>query len=273
MIQDNFRFYKPCRMLQPFVRFYWAFRSDLRLNTLSFPVGCTQIIFHKRKPLYIPEFCVLQDRLTISGQVNFSSHLCSEGDLEMIVVVFHPHAMSAFLNVPTSLFYNLETSGYNLEDRSLNELSERIFDCDSDEICINLIEDWLLARLAGCKTETLRRIGRIDATVRQILYSPQTTVSDLASVACLGKKQFEREFGSLVGINPKEYARIVRFQKALSLMQNHSCKNVNLAQIAYASGYSDQSHFCREFRKFSGHSPAVLLKDTALHSDLFANPV
>lgn len=82
----------------------------------------------QEKTLYIPEFCVTQDRLTISGQVNFSSHLRSEGDLDMIVVVFHPHAMSAFLNVPTSLFYNIETSGYNLEDRSLNELTEQIFD-------------------------------------------------------------------------------------------------------------------------------------------------
>lgn len=273
MIQDDFRFYKPCRMLQPFVRFYWAFRSDMRLNTLSFPLGCTQIIFHRKKPLYIPEFCVAQDRLTISGQVNFSSHLCSEGDLDMIVVVFHPHAMSAFLNVPTSLFYNIETSGYNLEDRSLNELTERIFDCRSDETAINLIENWLLARLAGCKTETLRKIDRIDASVRQILGFPQTTVGDLASVACLGKKQFEREFSSLVGINPKEYARIVRFQRALLLMQNHSRQNVNLARIAYAGGYSDQSHFCREFRHFSGCTPATLLKDTALHSDLFANPV
>ncbi len=273
MIQDDFKFYKPCRMLQPFVRFYWAFRSDMRLNTLSFPLGCAQIIFHREKPLYIPEFCVAQDRLTISGQVNFSSHLCSEGNLDMIVVVFHPHAMSAFLNVPTSLFYNIETSGYNLGDRSLNELTERIFDSKSDETAINLIENWLLARLAGCKTETLRKISRIDASVRRILGFPQTTVGDLASVACLGKKQFEREFSSLVGINPKEYARIVRFQKALSLMQDHSRQNVNLAWIAYASGYSDQSHFCREFRHFSGCTPAVLLKDTALHSDLFANPV
>ena len=239
MIQDDFKFYKPCRMLQPFVRFYWAFRSNMRLNTLSFPLGCAQIIFHRKKPLYIPEFCVTQDRLTISGQVNFSSHLFSEGNLDMIVVVFHPHAMSAFLNVPTSLFYNIETSGYNLEDQSLNELTERIF----------------------------------DASVRQILGFPQTTVGDLASVVCLGKKQFEREFSSLVGINPKEYARIVRFQRALLLMQNHSRQNVNLARITYASGYSDQSHFCREFRHFSGCTPAVLLKDTALHSDLFANPV
>ena len=103
-----------------------------------------------------------------------------------------------------------------------------------------------------------------------MLTAPEATVKDLAAIACLGKKQFERSFRSLVGINPKEYASIVRFQKALAMMQ--SGESV-LSQVAYASGYSDQSHFIREFRRFSGQTPATLLKTTSVHSDLFSNPV
>ena len=71
-------------------------------QSLTFPIGCPQIIFHKQAPLYIPELNVAQDKLTVSGQVNFSSHLYADGNTEMIVVVFHPHAMSMFLNIPTS---------------------------------------------------------------------------------------------------------------------------------------------------------------------------
>jgi len=48
-------------------------------------------------------------------------------------------------------------------------------------------------------------------------------------------------FHSFVGINPKEYTRIVRFQKALAQMQHQAGKEINQAQIAYASGYADQS--------------------------------
>lgn len=114
MHQDDFRFYKPCKLLQSYVRYYWAFKSNQRLNTLTFPIGCPQIIFHKQTPLYIPELNTTQDVLTISGQVNFSSHLYATGNTEMIVVVFHPHAMSMFLNIPTSLFYNQEVSGYHI---------------------------------------------------------------------------------------------------------------------------------------------------------------
>ena len=79
-------------------------KSNRPLDAFTYPIGCPQIIFHKQAPLYIPELNVTQDKLTVSGQVNFSSHLYADGNTEMIVVVFHPHAMSMFLNIPTSLF-------------------------------------------------------------------------------------------------------------------------------------------------------------------------
>ena len=104
MIQEEFKFYKPCKLLRPYIRYYWVFKSNRPLDAFTYPIGCPQIIFHKQAPLYIPELNVTQDKLTISGQVNFSSHLYADGNTEMIVVVFHPHAMSMFLNIPTSLF-------------------------------------------------------------------------------------------------------------------------------------------------------------------------
>ncbi|MEY8687739.1 DUF6597 domain-containing transcriptional factor [Bacteroides sp. AN502(2024)] len=273
MIQDDFKFYKPCTFLQPYIRYYWVFKSNRPLNTFTFPIGCPQIIFHKQAPLYIPELNATQDTLTVSGQVNFSSHLYADGNIEMIVVVFHPHAMSTFLNVPTSLFYNQEVSGYSLGDKSLNELAARIFDCQDYTLCIHHIEKWLLSRIADSLSTAAYRIERIGAAVRQIYITPQIPVTELSSIACLSKKQFERLFHSFVGINPKEYACIVRFQKALAQMQHQAGEEINLAQIAYTSGYADQSHFIREFKKFSGYTPMSLLKVSNPYADLFTDPV
>lgn len=169
MIQEEFDFYRPCKLLQPYVRYYWVFKSNQFLNTLTFPIGCSQIIFHKQAPLYIPELNVTQDKLTVSGQVNFSSHLYADGNIEMIVVVFHPHAMSMFLNIPTSLFYNQEVSGYSLENKSLNELATRIFDCENNSICISYIEKWLLSQIADNLADTTYRIKRIDAAYSEYI--------------------------------------------------------------------------------------------------------
>lgn len=144
---EGFKFYKPCQLLQDYVRYYWIFESNQPIKTYTFPIGCPQLIFHKKSALYIPELNTKQDRLTISGQVNFSSHISAEDSVEMIVVVFHPYAMSAFLNIPISVFYNQEVSGYGLENKKLNCLATRIFDCDDNDLCISLIEQWLFSQL------------------------------------------------------------------------------------------------------------------------------
>lgn len=267
MIQEGFTFYRPHEALREYVRFYWVFRSDRRVSALTFPTGCPQIIFHRGRPLYIPELDTFQSRLTISGQVNFPSHLSTAGDTEMVVVVFRPYGLSPLLNIPASLFYNQEVSGDDIDDIGLRELDERISGCEDNTYCIKLIDNWLLSRIVSPNDY---RTPRIKAAVNQIFAVPQTPVSDLAASACLGRKQFERSFRSQVGVNPKEYARIVRFQRALALMRSGES---GLGQIAFASGYSDQSHFIREFRKFSGRTPTALLKTTSVNSDLFSDPV
>ncbi len=272
MIQEEFYFHQPCDLLRPYVRYYWVFKSDKLLNTYTFPMGCPQIIFHRQAPLYIPELGVTQNKLTISGQVNFSSHLCNDCNTEMVVVVFYPHTMNMFLNTPTSFFYNQEVSGYDIEDKNLNELAARVFDCEDNNTCVNLIEEWLLVRIAGKKYDADYRIKRICTAIKQICTVPQSSVMELSSFCCLSKKQFEREFNSLVGMNPKEYIRIVRFQRALAQIQQQS-GNINQAQIAYISGYADQSHLIREFKKLCGYTLNSLLEISEPYSDLFTNPV
>lgn len=167
----------------------------------------------------------------------------------MTVDVFRPHAMSAFLRVPASLFYNHGVDGKGLESLSFNELAARIcgYGADNadmrnieenddiearcvkeDNTSIRLIETGLLRQLTmnldekrpGIRTGMAElNLRRMDATVRMLLVNPNITVTELASECCLNRKQFERLFSSLVGINPKEYARIVRFQRALAIMQ------------------------------------------------------
>ena len=272
MIQEGFRFYKPCKELQPYVRYYWVFKSNQPLNTLTFPIGCPQIIFHKQTPLYIPELGISQSEFTVSGQVNFHSHLYANGNVEMIVVVFQPFTLKAFLNLPISLLHNQEVSGYDLENKHLKRLAAQVLDCENTSLCISVIEQWLLSQIADVLTlKTEYNIKRIAAAIQQLFAMPTIPVIELASIACVSKKQFERLFKELVGTNPKEYARIVRFQKSLKLLQHYS-DGANQAQLAYQCGYADQSHFIREFRRFSGYTPLSLLNVCKPYSDLFNDP-
>jgi hypothetical protein len=267
---SEIRFFRPDRRLLPYVRYHWVMKSGMRSSVLTFPTGCPQIIFHKRSPLFIPELGRRQSPFTVSGQVNFPAHLSSDGDTEMIVTVFHPHTVGPFIDASPSSFYNLEISGYDLGSRRLDGLAARVFDCDDNVQCINMIERWLLSRLERCSgADSLSGFARVGAAVRRLLEEPSVRVSELASLACLGRKQFERVFCGSVGMNPKEYSRVVRFQKSLWMMQNGAD---GYADIACACGYADQSHFIREFRAFSCLTPKELAAGCSPYSDLYANP-
>lgn len=257
--------YQPREELLTYVRYYWVLKSDEPFRVLTFPIGCPQIIFHKKTPLYIPELDKSQSQFTISGQVNFPAHIASDGDTEMIVAVFYPHTIGMFIETPPSAFYNQEISGYDIGNKQLNLLADRIFNCADSETAVSLIEQWLTARIAPSLN-----IERIGASLAALLRSPSTSVDNLAGIACLGKKQFGRLFSEYVGMNPKEYGRIARFQRVLRMLQLGSRDYVG---IAYANGYSDQSHFIRDFHQFSGMTPKQLTAYQTPYSDLYTVPV
>ncbi len=259
-------FYRPSVRLQPFIRYYWVLNTNERLDTLTFPIGYPQLIFHRRARFYIPELEAEQARFSISGQVNFPARIQSSGDVETIVVVFHPHAIGTLFNIPVSSFYNEEIDGYSLGDKRLNILADDVLNADDSEEAVEMIEKWLLSRLDEAAIYGFNRVG---AALKQLFLDNSINVDGMAQLACLSRKQFERVFVNAVGMKPKEYSNVVRFQKTLWLMQNG---NRDFADIAYSCGYSDQSHFIREYRRYSGTTPAELLKTQPVYSDLFASP-
>lgn len=255
---------KPDIRLRPYVRYYYILNTHEDIEVLTFPLGCPQIIFHKNSPLFIPELSSFQDRFTISGQVNFPAHVASLGATEMIVAVFHPHTIGTFIQTPPSAFYNREIAGYDLENSDINELAARVFDTEDNNICVRIIEKWLLHKLASARYDFYSE--RMGMAIRALMNDPSEKINALASKCCLGPKQFSRVFNAHVGMMPKEYARIVRFQKVLWMLQN-DCRDYT--EIAFSCGYSDQSHLIREFREFSTLTPTSIPRP---YSNLFSIP-
>ena len=258
------RIFQPRMELRLYVRYYWIAKCDLPFRVLTFPIGCPQMIFHRCAPLYIPELSSRQNKFTISGQVNFPAHIVSDGNIEMIVAVFYPHTIGMFIDTAPSAFYNQEISGYDVENKPLTQLAHRIFGCPDSESAILLIERWLMTKI-----NPSLNLRRIESTLQILFRHPSVPVASLAEYACLSRKQYERVFNEQVGMNPKEYCRVVRFQKSLRMMQLGSHR---YAAIAAECEYADQSHFIREFKVFSGHTPKTLLKHCIPYSDLFTDP-
>jgi AraC-like DNA-binding protein len=83
----------------------------------------------------------------------------------------------------------------------------------------------------------------------------QITVSELAGQLGLHIRTIERMFLEHVGLSPKKFIRLIRFQAALQHLKNDG-PFANLADLAYSFGYTDQSHLIKDFKSFSHRSPS-----------------
>jgi AraC-like DNA-binding protein len=86
------------------------------------------------------------------------------------------------------------------------------------------------------------------------------SVEKFANEANMSIRNFERRFSQNIGISPKLYCRIIRFNYALELKQKNPTKD--WTTIAYESGYFDQMHLIRDFKEFAGSSPKNFMNQT-----------
>ncbi len=85
----------------------------------------------------------------------------------------------------------------------------------------------------------------------------QLSICELSKKHCMTVRQLERNFKAQIGISPKEYSNIVRFQNALSIIKD-SKSNRSLLDIAFECGFYDHSHLANEIKRNTGLSPSQL---------------
>ncbi|MCY8232504.1 AraC family transcriptional regulator [Priestia endophytica] len=83
------------------------------------------------------------------------------------------------------------------------------------------------------------------------------TINDLAQQSGFSTRYIRKQFEHAIGISPKLFSQIVRFQCSLSMFMND--KNYSIWDIIEESGYYDQAHLINEYKKFSYYSPKQLM--------------
>ena len=92
----------------------------------------------------------------------------------------------------------------------------------------------------------------------QISHAPSLRLSDLSATACLGERQLRRVFAEQVGMGPKQILRIHRFRRAVQALLRNPGQGFD--DLLYRLGYTDHSHFNREFHALAGLSPSAWLR-------------
>ena len=156
---------------------------------------------------------------------------------------------AATLGVPVDELTNASVSLDALLPRArVAEALERLQEAADDEARVGVVENVLL-ELPFARDRAVSL-----AIERLIRPDGPALVAAVARELGLSERQLERRFRARVGLTPKRFASLARFERAVSLANGTS----TLAQVAAAAGYFDQSHLSRDFRRFGGGAPSRL---------------
>jgi len=196
----------------------------------------------------------------IGAQTFRRVELTMHGKVDAFTIVFQPGGLFVLFSVPAGKLTDDHFDGEAA--LGLGELERRLGDAASFTDRVHVADRYLCAKRPAFDSVS----GLATAATDVFLSSGCVRVSDLAHKAGLGIRQFERRFRYEIGISPKLYARIVRFEAALR--RKAAAPEMRWTDIAHNLGYHDQMHMVHDFNRLSGDSPTAI----GSRLDMFVQP-
>jgi methylphosphotriester-DNA--protein-cysteine methyltransferase len=160
----------------------------------------------------------------------------------------HPTAAFALLAVPMRQLTGFTLGLHDLMGRAAIELSERCAEAGSVRQLFRCVGKWISERVppAGIDPAIAWSVGRIEQ------HGGVVPIAELRERTGLSKTRLAASFRDQVGVAPKLYARLIRFQRVAEMLQ----KGIgSLVDVALQAGFYDQPHMNAEFRELAGLAP------------------
>jgi len=181
---------------------------------------------------------------------------------EMVGVYFHPAQVSPFTRVAACALTDRIVALEDLWGRAALELAGQLGELD-EAARLDRLESVLLRRIGDRRRESGVAIDVPRMAAWVLCRGGRLTVESLAHAAGVSRQRLTRVFRERVGISPKLYCRLARFQSALAYARRG--RKVDWARAAAELGYADQSHMIAEFREFSGLTPRRFVTEGWFH--------
>jgi AraC-like DNA-binding protein len=238
---------------------FWLYEGyeGLHLHERILPSGTFEIVFNLREDelrIYGPsnqDECRRFAGAVISGPYAGSFMSDAAEETAILGVHFKPGGAFAILGFPAGELTNAHVDLRTIWGPAASTLRERLCGLSQSIDRFRLLERTLLEKLFdGPGRHGAVRVG-LDVSIRT---HGRAKVRDIARAVNLSQRRFIEVFTDEVGLTPKLFGRVRRFQHAVAL--SREATNVDWPQLAVECGYFDQPHFIHEFVEFSGLSPA-----------------
>jgi AraC-like DNA-binding protein len=247
-------------VLAPYVRRIWTTGNFDIAKSYStyrfFADGCPGVMFQE-----CADGMFLNDEKKLStlflyGQTVKPIAISAGGGHRIIVVFFYPHVVKALLGIDahelTDTCLDLGLDPLGRQER----IVERLVNTPSDPERIELIKQFLVKMILSNGRQLDPEIQMAVSKFSQPDHA--RNICQIRETLNMSERTLLRKFESQVGVSPKVFSNICRFRRSFDKLE--SGKYDKLADIAFESGYADQSHFIRSFKEFAGETPRSFLK-------------
>lgn len=246
----------PTDILKPYIKCYWIYAADKAgLTDIIYPSGYIELAINisaghlttiiGNQPIQMPDTELL-------GQLTAPARLLIPEGIVLLVTRFYAHAPSLFFPNSASDFTNTSISLTDVFGDGVAQLYQQLMEQDSLRQKINVLELFLIQRLKK-NEQRLSRLKLVEHLCSHALNDEEKfNIGSLASKYGYSERYLQKLFLEFVGLTPKAFYNIQRFNKSLKFIQSSPS---SLTSVAYECGYYDQSHFIKAFKAFSGTTP------------------
>ncbi|MGH9759938.1 MAG: DUF6597 domain-containing transcriptional factor [Blastocatellia bacterium] len=263
-----FQSYTPGRPLGDFVHNIWLAETCAppHLKERIAPTGTIELVINLADDeLRIygssePSFNTFSGAL-VSGTYSGYFVIDTQEERSVMGVHFNPGGAFPFLGVSPEELANQHVDLDTLWGRSARDLRERLCEPSAPAARFRILEEALLDHLFLPLERHPATSVALDSFEQPCAFPP---VREIARRTGLSERRLIRVFAADVGLTPKLFSRIQRFQRALALTNQAKC-SPDWATLALTCGYFDQSHLINDFVEFSGFSPGTYLSQLRKH--------
>ncbi|MFC6100396.1 helix-turn-helix domain-containing protein [Olivibacter domesticus] len=238
---------KPHITLVPYIHSFWELKGDENDGQWEriFPDGCPGLVINLGETCLTDNGSVAMDfgqTFVVGAMTSFKDSFVN-ANTHLVGVCLKPAAFSNFYSyAPQNELINSTIAFDKRLSFDIEKISKDTF-----------------AYLNKFFSDRIRdTYGQLYAVLEDIHHAyGQLSVYEIAKRNCTTVRQLERHFKTQIGVTPKEYSNIIRFQRALSLIKNTGGSR-SLLDIAFESGFYDHAHLANEIKRNTGLTPSEL---------------
>lgn len=240
----------PTDQLKDYIKYYVISEIELESEYKVFPSSGLVIGFQYKGQISSIKDNTL-NKLTSAGITGVSDSykvFKNSVNIGTVLVYFTEIGFTHFSSRPANELFDLIISLDDIfEKNKVTETEEKLAATSTDKQRINIVEQFLLSQLKDIQTDKL-----IVEAVKLIYQSKGTIrVKELNDKLFISQSPFEKRFRKVVGITPKKFASIIRFNTVLGNLN----ETKSLTEICYENNFFDQAHFIKDFKQFTGDTP------------------